>query len=436
MLTKHNMKIIPSTKINAFGGLNLIHNELEKLNLGDFLNSELPSLPKQSLYNWKDIFYSLLSVYYCGGDCIEDTKTVLSNHFEDSPFFNLCSPDTLLRRMKSLGNSDKYCQTERGIVRHEYNCNELLADLNIRLLKKLGTFDSDKLILDYDNTIIFTEKKDSKMTYKKDYGYQPGVCFVNECNVMYLENRNGNSDAKSFQADTLRTMFKHLEDNGITHIDKFRADSASYQYDVINLLDEKVNHFYICARNSYVEKYFSRIVEWKKTRDTLGEQIEVGSIEYIPFLKRYKKGDERIKYNLLVKRKLRKQGQTNLFTQDAHDYRAIITNDLDCDVEQGLQFYYQRGRAEREFDVLKNDFGWSSLPFSKLRDNTVFLYLTSFCRNLYNVVVSRLSSSYKGINPRSRMKRLIFTFITLPAKWIRQSRIWKLRIYGYLPLRI
>jgi len=430
------MKVLTSTKINAFGGLNFIHHELEKINLGDFLYSELPLLSKQSLYSWKDIFYSLLSIYYCGGDCIEDTKTVLSNHFDNSPFFNLCSPDTLSRRMKSLANPNEYCQTIRGKVRHEYNCNDFLAETNIRLLKKLGVFDSDILVLDYDNTIIFNEKQDSKMTYKKDYGYQPGVCFVNEHNVMYLENRNGNSDAKSFQLDTLTRMFQHLKNNGITHVDKFRADSASYQYDVIKLLDQAVSHFYIAVKTSYVEKYFSQIDNWKTATDTLGEQIEVGSIKYVPFVKRYKKGDVQVEYNLLVKRKLKKQGQTNLFTEDAHEYRAIITNHLDCDVEQGLQFYYQRGRAEREFDVLKNDFGWSSLPFSKLADNTVFLYLTAFCRNLYNVIIGSLSFSYKGISPKIRMKRLIFTFTTLPAKWIKQSRAWKLRIYGYLPLRI
>ncbi len=67
------------------------------------------------------------------------------------------------------------------------------------------------------------------MTYKRDYGYQPGVGILNEQNVLYIENRNRNSDAKAFQLDTLERMFQHLKDNNISRIDKFRADAASYQ---------------------------------------------------------------------------------------------------------------------------------------------------------------------------------------------------------------
>ena len=374
MLTKHTMKIIPSTEICSFGGLNFIHDELEKLKIGDFLESELPKLPCQSIYNWKDIFYSLLSIYYCGGDCMEDAKTVLYKHFKKSPFFNLCSPDTLLRRIKDLANPNDYCQTKRGAVLHEFNYNGLLSDLNIGLLKKLGVFDSAELVVDYDNTIIFNRKKDSRMTYKKDYGYQPAICFINEHNVLYVENRNGNSGAKSFQADTLTRMFNHLESNSVRCIDRFRADSASYQYDVVRLLNDRAIKFYISAKVSYVEKYFSKIDNWTITTDSLGQAMQIGSIEYIPFSRRYNKAEKPVKYRLLVRRKLRKQGQINLITEDAHSYSAMITNDFDCGVEQGLQFYANRGRVEREFDVLKNDFGWSYLPFSKLSSNTVFLY--------------------------------------------------------------
>ncbi|MBK6785992.1 MAG: hypothetical protein IPG79_21300 [Saprospiraceae bacterium] len=50
-----------------------------------------------------------------------------------------------------------------------------------------------------------------------------GVGILNEQNVLYIENRNGNSDAKAFQLDTLERMFQHLKDNNISRIDKFRV---------------------------------------------------------------------------------------------------------------------------------------------------------------------------------------------------------------------
>ncbi|MBK8369811.1 MAG: hypothetical protein IPL20_00250 [Saprospiraceae bacterium] len=49
------------------------------------------------------------------------------------------------------------------------------------------------------------------------------VGILNEQNVLYIENRNGNSDAKAFQLDTLERMFQHLKDNNISRIDKFRG---------------------------------------------------------------------------------------------------------------------------------------------------------------------------------------------------------------------
>jgi hypothetical protein len=37
-------------------------------------------------------------------------------------------------------------------------------------------------------------------------------------------------------------------------------------------------------------------------------------------------------------------------------------------------FYNARGGEEKEFDVVKNDFGWNKMPFSKMEQNAVFLY--------------------------------------------------------------
>ncbi|MDO5969741.1 hypothetical protein Q4Q35_07970, partial [Flavivirga aquimarina] len=79
------MKVLNSSQINAFGGINFVLDEFDKMHLGDFLQSNLPVLSPTTFYNWKDIFYSFASIYYCGGDCIEDSKTVLSRQFSGNP---------------------------------------------------------------------------------------------------------------------------------------------------------------------------------------------------------------------------------------------------------------------------------------------------------------------------------------------------------------
>jgi hypothetical protein len=246
------MKLQNFKPISAFGGINFVFEYLKNNNIDSLFNQTLPILKNQSKYKWSDIINSILSIYMCGGDCIEDLQTHLKDHFINNPFVNLPSPDTVLKRLSELLQNSQMCRTKRGEVDHTYNTNQVLEKLNIALLKKLGVFDANELIIDYDNTIIFNEKSDSKMTYKRNPGYQPGVCTLNEHQVFYIENRNGNSDAKSFQSDTLKRVFKLVKYNNIKKINHFRADAASYQYDVIKLLDKNVKNFYIGCKNSYV----------------------------------------------------------------------------------------------------------------------------------------------------------------------------------------
>nr|WP_262897810.1 IS1380 family transposase [Gelidibacter pelagius] len=428
MTNTTDVKIIKSDPISAFGGANFVFDYLNKMNVDQIYNDVLPPMPSQSKYSWKDIFYSLKSVYLCGGDCIEDLQSHLKTHFANNPFVKLASPDTVLRRLSQLAERTQTCQTKRGVVTHQYCTNTKLEGLNIDILKKLGVFKSDKLTVDYDNTIVFNEKQDSKMTYKKGYGYQPGVCTINEEHILYIENRNGNSDAKSFQADTLERVFDLLESKKINKIDYFRADAASYQFDVISLLQNKVGCFYIGCRNSYVEKHFPQVGKWEKMEDKDGP-LEVGSIYIVPFKKYVGTKEVAQKYRLVVKRKPKKGGQIDLFTQDAYEYRAILTNDFDQETKSVAAFYNQRGNMERQFDILKNDFGWNNMPFSSLDKNLVFLYFTAIFRNLYNRIIRYFSERNEFLKPNFRIKKFIFRFITLPAKWVRQSRQLKLRIY-------
>lgn len=424
------MKVQKSSELSAFGGMNFVFDFLESRHIGHLFYQNLPRFIAQSKYNWKDIIYSLLSIYMCGGDCIEDLSTHLKPHFKGNPFFKMPSPDTVLRRISELAQPNKTCQTTRGSVRHSFNTNQILDTLNMKLLKSLGVFQEDEFIIDYDNTILFSEKNDCSMTYKRGKGYQPGVCTINENNILYLENRNGNSDAKSFQHDTIKRILDLLELHLSKKPDHFRADAASYQYEVVKLLDERVDKFYIGCRNSYVEKYFSCIDSWTTTTDTTDEKMEIGEIMIKPFRKQSTEPPK--EYRLVVKRKANKSGQVDIFTNDDFEYRAILTNNFTMNAVELARFYNHRGNMEKQFDILKNDFGWNNMPFSRMNHNTVFLYLMAMCRNLYNAIIKHFAEKVKGLKPHFRLKKFIFRFIILPAKWIMHSRQKQLKIYGRL----
>lgn len=425
-----DVKIIKSNPISAFGGINFVFDYYNNLKIDQLCQEQLPYFVKQSKYSWKDIFYSLNSIFLCGGDSVEDLQTHLKSHFVNNPFVKLTSPDTVLRRLSELTEETKTCTTKRGIVTHQYCTNKTLEKFNMEILKKIGVFNSQELTLDYDNTIIFNEKKDSKITYKKGYGYQPGVCTINEQFILYIENRNGNSDAKSFQKDTLERVFNMLEEKQIQKVKHFRADAASYQYDIITFLQEKVDYFYIGCRNSYVEKYFSQINNWEVINDK-NSSMEVGYIDIVPFKRQAKLENQKAQtFRLVVKRKPRSDGQVNLLTQDAYEYRGILTNNFEAGIITLAQFYNRRGNMERQFDILKNDFGWNNMPFSTLNKNLVFLYFTAIYRNLYHRIIEYFSQKVKTLKPNYRIKKFIFRFIIQPAKWIRQSRQVKLKIFS------
>lgn len=426
------VKIVQGKSISSFGGINFVIEHLESQGFGKLISGNLPSLPIQSQYSWSDLFYSLLSVYLCGGDCIEDLQTNLKRGIGFNPFFKIPSPDTVLRRFSSLSTDKQFCKTKRGTVDHCYNTNEVLQKLNISVLKKLGVFDANELTLDYDNTILFNEKQDSKMTYKRNPGYQPGVCTVNERYVLSIENRNGNSDAKSFQEDTLMRIFESLRTERIKKIKHFRADAASYQYDIVKLLQKEVDYFYLGCPNRYVEKFFRQITKWEKFDETM----EVGEIIIKPFEYQICKHKEEAKeYRLIVKRSPKKVQQIDVITQDANEYRAILTNNMDYSIQEVARFYNHRGNMERQFDIMKNDFGWNQLPFSKMEQNTVFLYFTGICNNLFQNLVKLFSKLYKSLLPSDRLKKFIFRIILIPANWIKQGRQLKLKVYGRIDYR-
>lgn len=425
------MKILNSPDISSFGGLNFVIKEVIDLKINNLINSSLPVLPVQSKYNWFDIIMSYWSVFFCGGDCAEDLSLNLKYTFRNHPVINLPSPDRVLERMKSLSIPSAFFTTPRGKAIHQFSINNILNHLNLKILKKLSLLRPTNNTLDYDNTLIFTNKSDAKNTYKKQYGYCPGVGIIGS-NIVYVENRNGNSNSETHQKETLQRMFAILEENKV-HIKAFRADGASYTLDAITEIVKHVDKFYIRARlYDTIAELLPKIKEWKEV-DFDGRNIYRSSILFTPFektAKRTKRQGLAKKYRLVITKESRDDGQINMFTGEAYNYRAILTNDYDMTDDEVVRFYNQRGATEREFDILKNDFGWNRMPFSKLEYNTVFLIITSMCRNLYDYMIRKYSKICKYLQPFFRIKKFIFRFICIPAKWISSGRKRKLRIYG------
>jgi len=430
------MKVLNSPAISPFGGINFVIKEAIDLNINKLIENNLPPLPQQSTYNWFDIIMSYWSVFFCGGDCAEDLAINLKDGLLENPFIKIPSPDRVLERLKSLSVPSVVLKTKKGKSKNQFSIHEELNLLNIQLLNKLSTFQKKDVTLDYDNTIIYTSKADAKYAYTKSTGYCPGVGIIDN-HVVYVENRNGNCASHTLQDETIDRMMLLLKQENIS-VKTIRADSASYAFDIVTTMLKHAKTIFVRAKlKTTVIDAISQISEWNQIK--VGNEIMYrGTVNFVPFKEAARKShrnDDLREFRLVITKKKNKTGQLNVFTGEACEYSAIMTNDFDMTDDQVVNFYNQRGAKEREFDVMKNDFGWNNMPFSRLEQNTVFLIITAMCRNFYNHIITVFSKRVKGLNAKSRIKKFIFRFICIPAKWIKTGRSMKLRLYGEIAFR-
>ena len=125
-----------------------------------------------------------------------------------------------------------------------------------------------------------------------------------------------------------------------------------------------------------------------------------------------------------------------LFFGDSFTYRAIATNDYISTNKEVIEYYNQRGAAEKIFDEMNNDFGWKKLPFSFLQENTVYMLLTAMCRNFYLIILEKIAQKVDFVKSSFRLKKFIFRFMTVPYKWISRGRQKTLKLFTKKPYHL
>ena len=412
-----------SEKITPFGGLNFCLESYRDSGLAELVDNHLGPRVQTRGFSYSDILANQLTIFFAGGDCAEDINEHLRGPASNIKGLSVCSADTLLRGVKELASDSQKLNHPTSGVEHTFNINTPLNDLMIKALRLTGQLsEGTGYDLDYDNQVIATEKWDAVRTYKKCHGYQPGIASIDSMPV-YIEGRNGNSQATFAQADTLQRMFDRLGDNQI-RIKRFRADSGSYIKKAVEVVEANTDYFYIRARRSAdMLEQIGELGEhdWKAVR-LESQRMDVAELSWTPF------GGTR-SYRLIVSRIKRKDNQGDLFSKSAYTYRGILTNDDKRSPKQIVAFYNKRGSSERVFDVMNNDFSWSKLTCSFLCENTAFMILTAMCANFYRYIITLYSKSIPWLKPSFRLKKFIFRFITVPAKWVNSSRKDILKLY-------
>lgn len=417
--------------ITPFGGINFVNREINNSKILETIDNQLGARPPQAEYSYSDIMLNLWDVFFCGGDCAEDLNEHLHDYLQTAPGAKTANSDTVLRVLKSLKTDNETVVSSTGKT-YETNRHNALNKLNINILMQLGLLDKGhKYDFDYDNEILKTEKYDAKNSYKNVKGYFPGMATIQGMPV-YFENRDGNMNVKTDQAALLERCYKMLNDNGI-EIDRSRMDAGSYSREIVEVVEKYSDKFYIRANRCdfLTDALLENTVEW--TKEEINHiEYEVCSIDYQPFTA--KKTDNSKNYRLVVmRRKKKNSSQLDLFTKDNMEYRSILTDDWLSTEKEVIEYYNQRGTEEKAIDIMNNDFGWSKMPFSFMNENTVFLMVMMICKNIYTWIIQKFALSFSGLKRNFRIKKFIFRFITVPAKWIKRGRRMILKIFSNKP---
>ena len=377
-------------RLTAHGGLALMAEFNHGIGLRELTDRFLPSPGSNRGFDPSVMVDSLVLMLQGGGRSLEDLREL--KHEEG--LMKLISrdaipePDTAGDWLRRMGDR----QSERmGLM----GLDNVRWKLNERILKRDGI---TEYTLDADATGILGEKAEALLTYNGDKGYMPMVGYLYETGIcIYDEFREGNvapaSGQKAFYLECKRRMPKG---KGIGH---YRADSASYQAELFNQLEEDGVKYAITADQDQAVKKAIALMDpkgWKEPVVGCGYELA----ETVHCMNETKKA-----FRLVVKRELRRQGELFEVKGVAYFYHAVATNWLEEEknTEEALKWHNQRGQSENFNKELKIGLGMERMPCGQSSANAVFFRIGVIAYNLF-IGFKRLAC------PESWVKQTIATF--------------------------
>jgi hypothetical protein len=401
-----------NSNVTPFGGIHLIHEQLFAHGAIDFIDNQLGARVKTIGYNYSDILLSRIYTALCGGNATEDVNYVRDTTLKRLKGICIPSADTILRGDVELSVPCDYIKTASGKenkINVNTRMNEFLIDSAIKFNQLIP---NDKgLVYDFDHQFIAADKYDAEYSYKNKKGYFPGIATISNIPV-YIEGRNGNCNVKTAQLSTHKRALELLANKGVKPRCA-RMDCGSYIKEVTDYFHEEDIFFSIRASNSEVLLTMAADTQNWKACSINFQDMEVNSFKY-----QFGKYEHRI----VAYRMPNKSGQMSAFTNDAKNYLFIITNDWDISEKEVIVFYNKRGGSERVFDVQNNDFNWDSMPHSFLEGNTVYLIIMAVAHIMYKWLLNIFADVVEGLTKTSRLKKFIFRFVAIVAKFTRSGR--------------
>ncbi|MBI3578103.1 MAG: IS1380 family transposase, partial [Ignavibacteriales bacterium] len=355
-------------ELTAHGGLALMAEYNHGLKLREWVDRSLPAPGSNRGYSPSVFVDSLVLMLQGGGKSLEDLRVLEreSALMRLMGVESLPDPDTAGDWLRRMGEAD---QGQAGLI----GLGQVRDKMNQRILRRDRI---SEYTLDADATQIEAEKREARWTYQKVKGYMPMLGFLFETGIcLYDEFREGNVAPQAGQLEFYRQCKQRMSAG--KRIGFYRADSASYQAELINALEADQVFWAITAdQDCAVKEAIKRISpnDWKEPEVGCGYQV----VETVHTMNKTGKA-----FRLIVKREIRRQ--VDLYEGERYFYHAVATNwpTDQKNAFEALTWHNQRGQAENFNKELKSGFGLERMPCGQFGANAVFFRIGVIAYNLF-----------------------------------------------------
>ena len=150
---------IKSEQLTPFGGIFSIMEQFDSM-LSPIIDRTLGQRCRSIIgYKYSEIVRSLMSVYFCGGSCVEDVTSHLMRHLSCHPMLRTCSSDTILIAIRELTQDNISYTSDQGKT-YDFNTADKLNALLIKALISTGELNEvESYDVDFDHQFFETENE-------------------------------------------------------------------------------------------------------------------------------------------------------------------------------------------------------------------------------------------------------------------------------------
>jgi hypothetical protein len=310
-----------------------------------------------------------------------------------------------------------------------------LAQVNQDLVQAVARRSAEQKIatVDLDATVIESWKREAKLTYEGNTGYQPVLALWAEMDLVLADEfRDGNVGAHVELLGVTQRALAALPETVEERC--FRGDSACYDQALLKWLrnrkreDGPEGHigFAVSARMSESLKEKIRLIPeagWRPYREDAEVICECAELPWDPVERKAGEVLDEVRY--LAIRVRRRQGV--LFDDSAvTKHFAVVTNRFDFEARRLLEWHREKaGSIEALHDVLKNELAAGVMPCGRFGATAAWLRLAVMT---HNVLTGLKRVALKPEYLRARPKRLRFQIFCSPGTLVHHARQLRVRV--------